>query len=87
MKKVRLFICGDMTVIDLGASPVKNFLSTNYREVVANVVSIEKRVISFADGDVWTMYDIKTDYRNPYRVHNSIFNLTEENFAKVQWIE
>ena len=87
MKKVRLFVCGDMTVIDLGSSPVKNFMSTSYREVVANVISIEKRVISFDDGDVWVMYDIATDYCNPYRSVCSKFSLNEENFAKVQWIE
>ena len=87
MKKVRLFVCGDMTVIDMGASPVKNFMSTSYREVVANVVSIEKRVLSFGDGDKMVSYNIATDYCNPYRSVCSKFSLNEENFAKVQWIE
>lgn len=87
MQKVRLFVCGDMTIIDIGSSPISNFHSTCYREVIANVVSVDKRVCTFADGDVMVSYDITTDYRNPYRTTCSKFSLNEENFTKVKWIE
>lgn len=87
MKKVRLFVCADMTVIDLGESPIKNFMSISYREVVANVVSIDKKVLVFGDGDVMVSYNIKTDYCNPYRSVCSVFSLNEENFVKVRWVE
>ena len=87
MKKVRLFVCADMTVIDLGESPMKNFLSPNYREIVANVVSINKRVCELYDDSIIISYDIVTDYCNPYRSVCSKFSLNEENFLKVVWIE
>ena len=87
MQKVRLFVCGDMTIIDIGSSPISNFHSTCYREVIANVVSVDKRVCTFTDGDTMVSYDITTDYRNPYRTTCSKFSLNEENFAKVKWIE
>lgn len=87
MKKVRLFVCADMTVIDLGLNPESNFRSRNYREVIANVVDIEKKVLTFSDGDVMVSYNIKTDYCNPYRSVCSFFSLNEENFARVRWVE
>ena len=87
MKKVRLFVCADMTVIDIGSNPISNFHSVCYREVVANVVSVNKRVCTFADSDTMVSYDIATDYCNPYRTTCSKFSLNEENFAKVNWVE
>ena len=87
MKKVRLFVCGDMTVIDTGEDTYKNFRSYARQEVIANVTSIEKKTFTFPDGDVMVSYDIQTDFCNPCRSVCSKFNLNEENFAKVQWIE
>lgn len=79
MKKVRLFVNRDMTVIDIGQDTYRNFLSHNRDVVVANVTAIEK--------DDFGLYNITTDYKNPYRSVCSRFNLTAENFAKVQWVE
>jgi hypothetical protein len=87
MKKVRLFVCADMTVIDTGEDTYKNFRSYARQEVIANVVSIKKREFTFFDGETMISYDIQTDYCNPYRSVCSKFSLNEENFAKVQWIE
>ena len=79
MKKVRLFVNKDMTVIDLGQdSTYANFHSFDHDEVVANVVKIVDR------GD---MHDIYTDFKNPYRDVCSVFNLNELNFARVRWVE
>ena len=87
MKKVRLFVCGDMTVIDCGEDTFKNFHSYNRQEVIANAVSVEKRVLTLYNGEQMVSYDIQTDYCNPYRSVCSKFSLNEENFKKVQWVE
>ena len=87
MQKVRLFVCADMTVIDIGSNPMSNFHSPSYREVIANVVEIKKKVLNLFDGSVMVSYDIATDYCNPYRSVCSKFSLNEENFAKVKWVE
>ena len=87
MKRVKLFFCADMTVINCGEEPIKNFGGGFYYEVIANVTSIEKKVFTFSDGDVMVGYDIQTDFCNPYRSVCSKFSLNEENFAKVQWVE
>lgn len=77
MKKVRLFVNRDMTVIDIGQDTYRNFHSFNRQEVIANVVEIKKK------GDC---YYIFTDYRNPHRSVCSVFSLNAENFAKVKWV-
>lgn len=83
MKKVRLFVNKDMTVIDLGQTDTyANFHSFDRDEVVANVVKIVDR---YSGGT--RMHDIYTDFKNPYRDVCSIFNLNDENFAKVRWVE
>jgi hypothetical protein len=87
MKKVRLFVCGDMTVIDIDTDVFNNFRSYNYDVVVANVVEIKKKVLNLFDGSVMVSYVIATDYYNPYRSVCSKFSLNEENFAKVCWVE
>lgn len=79
MKKVRLFVNKDMTVIDLRQNNTyANFHSFDRDEVVANVVKIVDRE---------DMHDIYTDFKNPYRSVCSVFNLNDENFAKVRWVE
>jgi hypothetical protein len=80
MKKVRLFVNKDMTVIDIGQDTYRNFHSFDRDVVIANVVEI----IPDRFGDGCT---IVTDYRNPYRSVCSRFNLNAENFARVQWVE
>lgn len=87
MKKVRLFVCADMTVIDIDTDVFNNFRSYNYNVVIANVVEIKKKVLNLFDGGVMVSYDITTDYCNPYRSVCSKFSLNEENFAKVKWVE
>lgn len=87
MKKVRLFVKGDMTVIDLGEDTFKNFHSYDCDSVIANVVEIKKKVLTFFDGEVNESYEIFTDFINPYREKYSKFSLTKENFEKVQWVE
>lgn len=87
MKKVRLFVCADMTVIDTNEGVYKNFLSYDYKCVIANVVSIKKHEINFGDGDVLIVYDIQTDYCNPHRTTCSKFSLPQDIFEKVQWVE
>lgn len=77
MKKVRLFVNHDMTVIDIGQDTYRNFHSFNREEVIANVVEIREK---------GGCYDIVTDYRNPYRSVCSVFSLNEENFARVKWV-
>jgi hypothetical protein len=87
MKKVKLFVCADMTVINCGESPNKNLGGYSYYEVIANVVSIKERTFTFYDGREMISYDIQTDFCNPYRSVCSKFSLNKENFDKVQWIE
>lgn len=87
MQKVRLFVCADMTVIDIDTDVFNNFRSYNYDVVIANVVEIKKKVLNLFDGSVMVSYDIATDYCNPYRSVCSKFSLNEENFAKVKWVE
>lgn len=78
MKKVRLFVNGDMTVIDIGTDTYKNFHSYDREEVIANVVRIDKKGSS---------YLVHTDFRNPRQIYPSSFYLCEENFQKVKWVE
>lgn len=79
MKKVRLFVNGSMTVIDLGQKDCYvNFHSFDCDTVVANVEKIVDR-----NG----MHDIYTDFINPCRTVKSVFNLSDDNFVKVRWVE
>jgi hypothetical protein len=87
MRKVRLFVCADMTVIDIGGDVYTNFHSYNYAEVVANVVDIVKQTFTRFDGCVDVSYKVITDYTNPYRNKQSAFLLDEENYNKIQWVE
>lgn len=87
MKKVKLFVCADMTVINCGEEPNKNFGGGFYYEVIANVVSIKERTFTFFDGEVMISYDIQTDFCNPYRSVCSKFSLNKENFDKIEWVE
>ena len=72
--KVKLFIKNDMTVIDTGDNPFKNFSSYDYEEIIATVEKIEKN----------TVY---TDFINPYRTQKSKFLLSDENLKKVNFIK
>ena len=78
MKKVRLFVCGDMVVIDTNRDTFINFHSYDRQEVVANVVKIVSNGSS---------HYIHTDYFNVYRGKYSKFLLNDENFARVCWVE
>lgn len=87
MKKVRLFVCADMTVIDVGEDTYRNFHSYNRKEVIANVTSIRVRVLNLFDGTQHKTYDVTTDYINPYRSVCSKFTLTEEHYNAINWVE
>lgn len=78
MAKVRLFVNRDMTVIDIGQDTFRNFHSHDRNVVIAEVTDIAR------NGDEYT---ISTNYRNPYRAVFSRFNLSEENFKRVQWVD
>lgn len=79
MKKVKLFVCGDMTAIDIGRNDLfKIFNSNDYYSVIANVTDIKDK------GDCCT---VETDFCNPHRSVCSVFLLTKENFNKIKWIE
>ena len=87
MAKVRLFVNRDMTVIDTGADTYANFRSYDRGMVVANVVQVVRKVFTYFDGTKTISYRIETDFRNPFRGVCSVFELTEENYNKVRWIE
>lgn len=87
MKKVRLFVCADMTVIDIGQNPTPNFRSFAYNTVTANVTNITERKYPGYDGSVQTSYEVTTDYTNPYRSVCSKFTLTTDHFQKINWVE
>ena len=87
MAKVRLFVNRDMTVIDTGMDTYANFRSYNRDVIVANVVQVVKKVFTYFDDTQTISYRIETDFRNPFRDVCSVFELTEENYNKVRWIE
>ena len=87
MAKVRLFVNRDMTVIDTGADTFRNFHSYDKDVVVANVVQVVRKIFVRYDGEETISYRIETDFRNPFRGVCSVFELTEENYNKVRWIE
>lgn len=87
MKKVKLFVCADMTVINCGEQPTKNFGGYSYYEVIANVVSVKERTYTLLGGKEMVSYDIQTDFCNPYRSVCSKFSLPKEMFDNIEWVE
>lgn len=88
MKKVRLFVCADMTVLDLGQKDTYcNFHSYNRQEVIANVTEINRRDRYYKNGSVDRVYEIVTDFVNPYRSVCSKFTLAEDNYNCINWVE
>ena len=87
MAKVRLFVNRDMTVIDTGADTFRNFHSYDMELDEDNVVQVVKKVFVRYDGEETISYYIQTDYKNPFRGVCSAFELTEDNYKKVRWIE
>lgn len=87
MKKVRLFVCRDMTVIDMGLDVYRNFHSYDFQEVIANVTDIQLHTLNFDDGTQYRYYEIATDYKNPYHSVCSKFSLSEELYNTVNWVE
>ena len=84
MKKVKLYVSRDMTVIGTKNKDLnRNFGGFFHEGVVANVVSIH----SYESVLGYKCYDVQTDFVNPYRKVASKFTLTEENFLSVEWVD
>jgi len=80
MGKVRVYAYRDMTVIDCGRDPYRNFLSHDHNVHVVNVT----KVLDYKCPD---MKIVETDFRNPYTGKIASFLLNLENFNNLQWVE